>query len=308
MILCIGTTPTGQRSMVFDRLTLDGVNRATAVSEYASGKSINVARVLQTLGKSACCTGFVGGPRGKMIRDHLDALTIQHNFVDVQPPTRLCTTIIDHSTNTATELVEESAEVEPGAWTELDQRIASAGQAAAVWVMSGSLPPHGDLDAYARWTRAGLAAGARVIIDGRGQPVRRALPIGKLILKLNQDELAATLETSITNQITLKAAMLKSLPADGAIVVTLGKDGAIATNGHDYWHVTTPSVRVISAVGSGDSFAAGLAAGFADHRTLPESLKLAAACGAANAMTDRAGQINPSDLDHILATTVVAPA
>ena len=31
MILCIGTTPTAQRTLVFDRLRLDDVNRAADV-------------------------------------------------------------------------------------------------------------------------------------------------------------------------------------------------------------------------------------------------------------------------------------
>jgi hypothetical protein len=37
--------------MVFQRLHVDGVNRAIEVSEHASGKSINVAAVLHTLGE-----------------------------------------------------------------------------------------------------------------------------------------------------------------------------------------------------------------------------------------------------------------
>ena len=52
MILCIGTTPTVQRTMVFDRLTVDEVNRATEVTEYSSGKAINVARVLTQIGEA----------------------------------------------------------------------------------------------------------------------------------------------------------------------------------------------------------------------------------------------------------------
>ena len=40
MIICLGTTPAAARSMVFDRLTLDDVNRAAEVHESAAGKSI----------------------------------------------------------------------------------------------------------------------------------------------------------------------------------------------------------------------------------------------------------------------------
>ena len=43
MILCLGTTPTVQRTMTFAKLNIDAVNRAIEVKQTASGKSINVA-------------------------------------------------------------------------------------------------------------------------------------------------------------------------------------------------------------------------------------------------------------------------
>ena len=63
MILCLGTTPAVQRVMVFRKLTLEAVNRAAATYDGAAGKSINVAKVLQTLGDEPLATGFLGGPR-----------------------------------------------------------------------------------------------------------------------------------------------------------------------------------------------------------------------------------------------------
>src|SRR5262245_50454908 len=124
VILCIGTTPVLQRSLVFDRVQIDSVNRAKHVAEYASGKSINVARVLHTLGEEALVTGFVGGDSGKFIRSDLTACGFAHDFITVTPATRMCITVIDRSTGHATELVEESKEVEKPAWDKLRTRIA----------------------------------------------------------------------------------------------------------------------------------------------------------------------------------------
>jgi fructose-1-phosphate kinase PfkB-like protein len=50
MILCIGTTPAAQRVMVFRKLALDAVNRAVSTMDGAGGKSVNVAKILKTLG------------------------------------------------------------------------------------------------------------------------------------------------------------------------------------------------------------------------------------------------------------------
>src|SRR4051794_28156752 len=106
MILCLGTTPTMQRTMLFDRVAIDGVNRATEVREYASGKSVNVAKVLHTLGHHPLATGFVGGARGALLCEHLDLAGVAHDFVTVEPATRMCTTVIDRATGAVTEFVE----------------------------------------------------------------------------------------------------------------------------------------------------------------------------------------------------------
>src|SRR5687768_1732895 len=122
MIVCLGTTPTMQRTMLFDRVQLDGVNRATEVREYASGKSVNVAKVLRTLGHDALATGFLGGARGELLRQHLERAGIRTAFVTVAAPTRLCTTVIDRATGQVTELVEEAARLEPADWQALARK------------------------------------------------------------------------------------------------------------------------------------------------------------------------------------------
>src|SRR5688572_4327077 len=126
MILCLGTTPTVQRTMRFDRLTLDEVNRASSVDEYASGKSVNVARVAHQLGAEVLELGFVGGDRGEYLRQRLDVDRVPHDFVTVPRSTRLCTTLIDNATGTVTELVEESFKVPTHHWEELEAKFAAA--------------------------------------------------------------------------------------------------------------------------------------------------------------------------------------
>src|SRR5690348_2984252 len=123
MIVCVGTTPVYQRSMVFERLVPDDVNRATEVSAYASGKSVNVARVLHTLGERPELVGFEGGLTGTALALDLKAAGIPHCLVNVGPPTRECITLIDRSAGTATELVEEARAVFPDDWQRLDELL-----------------------------------------------------------------------------------------------------------------------------------------------------------------------------------------
>src|SRR5262249_19554553 len=119
MILCVGTTPVMQRSMVFDALHVDEVNRAVETDEYASGKSINAGKVVHRLGVKVLASGFLGGENGRFIRSDLDSLGVAQNFVEVEPRTRMCITLIDRGSGQVTELVEEARPVEAASWETL---------------------------------------------------------------------------------------------------------------------------------------------------------------------------------------------
>src|SRR5688572_29788636 len=123
MILCVGTTPTVQRTQVFERFTVDAVNRAKTTDVTASGKSINVSLVLHELGEEVVATGFVGGDSGKFICNELERVGIENDYVEVEPATRTCVTIIDRASGHVTELVEESKPVDESAYAELRERV-----------------------------------------------------------------------------------------------------------------------------------------------------------------------------------------
>lgn len=296
MIICLGTTPVYQRSMTFDRVKTDGVNRAKHVSDYASGKSINVARALRTLGHDVLATGFVGGTRGEMLCDDLDAAGIQHQFTVVGKETRQCITVIDREAGTATELVEESSPVMDAAWEKLDGKLRLLLPKSPLWIFSGTLPPGAPQDFYARWLPLARERDAMVLIDARSEPLKLALKHGNAIYKLNRDEFAETLGTDLTDDARLIAAIRDNTPIGGKLIITLGKSGAIASDGATVWRVQSPSVKAISAVGSGDAFAAGLGIALSNGEPLDSALKLGAACGAANAMTALAGHLNAEDV------------
>ena len=305
MILCLGTTPTAQRTLIFERVMLDAVNRAVEVHEHASGKSVNVARIAHSLGEAVLASGFLGGDRGAFLRREMDQAGIAHDFVSVSPQTRLCTTVVDRSNKTATELVEESAAVASEDWTRLSDAISSAVGRATLCVFSGSLPPGGPAGYYADCVRLAQAAGCRVILDARGEPLRLAMSSPGLTIKLNREELSATVGCPLTDDESLRDGMHRATPPGGATIVTLGAAGAVAYDGISFCKISSPRVETISAVGSGDAFAAGFAVGIIRGRSFQDACALGAACGAANAMTPLSGHIQPERIPALLAAVMV---
>jgi tagatose 6-phosphate kinase len=308
MILCLGTTPVLQRTMVFPRLRVDEVNRAVEVTEHGSGKSINVARVLHTLGEDVTASGFLGGDTGRFIREDLARDGVAHDFVTVGPKTRMCVTVMDRSNDTATELVEEAAEVEKPAWAKLRTRVATLLPKAKVMVVSGSLPPGAPQDFYGYCVNRAAECAVISIVDGSGEPLRLALASKPLVVKPNRSELAKTLDTPIESDAALRDA-IKQLIALGPTwaVVTEGKAGAIVSDGGQFWRVLSPQVKAINPIGSGDSLAAGLASAISRGQRLPDAAKLAIACGAANAMTPVAGMVRPDEVAELLERVEVEP-
>jgi fructose-1-phosphate kinase PfkB-like protein len=83
------------------------------------------------------------------------------------------------------------------------------------------------------------------------------------------------------------------------VIVTLGKEGAIAVNRDGSWHAYTAPIRVVSPVGSGDAVLAGAASVLLRGGDLGAALRMGVACGAANALTLGAGVVHLSDLDSL---------
>jgi tagatose 6-phosphate kinase len=305
VIITLGTTPTVQRTMTFDRLVIDGVNRATAVRQFASGKSVNAARVLHTLGESVVTSGIVGGDAGAFMRTDLDAAGIAHEFVDTTPvETRLCLTIVDESAGTATELVEESRAPDPAVFSELLETLSEllARTQSDVLVLSGTLAPGAGDDYYARCLRLAHRAGAQTVLDARGAPLKRALAERPTVVKPNRTELSATVGAPVDSDDALRDA-IRAVVSMGAgwAVVTNGPHDTIVSDGSRFWRVGPPEIDAVNPIGSGDSFAAGLAAALRGGHEVPQATMLATACAAANALTPDAGHVRNEDVSRLAA-------
>ena len=297
MILCVGPTPALQRTMRFDRVAVNDVNRAHTVRAYASGKATNVARVLQAIGETPVVTGFLGGEIAMTYRDDLDQSKIRHEFVDVPSPTRVCVTVIDDAAATATELVEESAPVDEGAWEKLLAVVSHHASASAAIVISGSLPPKSPPGVYGEIVRIAHRAGIPAMIDARGEEMSLAIAERPFVAKLNRAELGATVGTQLDRESDIRLAMSKLIDRGARwAVVTLGAEGALVSDGREFWRIESPPVKTISAVGSGDAFMAGLAAGILRGLSVSDACRMGAACGAANAMSPYAGDVALSDV------------
>jgi 1-phosphofructokinase family hexose kinase len=300
MILCIGTTPAAQRVMAFRKLTIDAVNRAVTTLDGVAGKSVNVAKVLQALGEHPMAVGFLGGDRGEDVRALLEERGIEQEFVKVAPRTRQCITLLETSAGTHTELVEESQPVAPADYEELMRVIRRRMKGCRAIVMSGTITPGGPVDLYYQGTQMAHAAGALPVVDAQGAALFEALRAKPALVKPNRPELAATLGRELKDEAAVMSAM-RELCERGAqrVVITAGKDPALAFDGQSWWRVHAPRIAATNPIGCGDAFAAGLVWRLLRGEDLGQACRWAGAAGAANALTVQAGEVHRNDVERL---------
>ena len=286
--------------MIFPRVVAAEVNRASEVFFHASGKPINVARALHTLGEESLVCVPLGGRTGDICRGDLGKSGIEFEAIETKSTTRTCVTLIDQSRHEATELVQEAEKLSASEIARLKKEFLRALPGAKMALLSGSLAPGVKKDFYADCCAAAGRCGVPVILDARGPEMLRALKDRPLVVKPNRQELSATMDKPLKNRAALKRAML-DLCRQGAkwAIVTMGREGAMVCDGQKFWEIPAIQIDVVSPIGSGDAFAAGLSCAIRRGREIPDACRLATACAAANALIPGAGRLRLADVRKI---------
>lgn len=308
MILCVGLSPTIQRTLVFDDFRLGEVNRARRVLVTASGKGVNVTRVLTTLGANARLVHLLGGASGRWIADALDETGIAHDVVwdEDDTPTRTCTTLLqtNHEAET-TELVEEAAPIAFHDAKLIKAAVLNALLQARAVCLSGSMPGGMEPELYARIVREAKAFATPVLVDAQNAPLRLALAERPFLVKPNREEALRTLGLPPSGDAESDAHhAVSALTEAGSewALVSMGKTGSLLGDGHgNRWRITPPNVAAINPIGSGDSLAAGLLFAYIERSLpVPEACAFGTACAAANCLSWTSGVVDPAEVERLL--------
>jgi 1-phosphofructokinase len=167
-----------------------------------------------------------------------------------------------------TKVNEPGPELGPAELQALVDAVVQNLQTAEWLACCGSLPPGAPVDIYAQLTRRAHEAGARVAVDTSGQPLAAALNARPDLVKPNADELAELVGTPLhTYGDVVDAADEVRRRGAGAVLASLGADGAILVDEVGATHSWCSVATVVSTVGAGDATLAGFLAGGADRAT-----------------------------------------
>jgi tagatose 6-phosphate kinase len=294
VIITVTCNPAVDTTYEVDRLVTGDVHRVRAVHERPGGKGVNVARVLHGLGEPVCAVGLAAPG----FAEQVEALGVEARFVDALPAVRRTLVVQDHRSTTS--LWEPGAVARPGAAEDLVALVASLLPGASGLVVSGSLPSRVDQALPVRLAGLATQTGIPVVLDLDDAPLAAALGCGGAVLTPNRDELARLVggEPADLPVAALELAARNRAP----VVVTLGEDGLLATDGIDCWRAVTRSVCG-NATGAGDAAAAGVVRGLVRGDPWPDLVGQAAVLGAAAVLSPVAGELDPAVIE-ILAASV----
>jgi 1-phosphofructokinase len=257
-IVTITPSPSVDRTYHLTALRPGELHRARAVLSEASGKGVNVGRVLRRLGVPAHMILTAGGGEGRLLSDLL--ATAGERWVDVIPvagPTRINVTLMVDG--------EEPTKVnEPGtalAPDEADQVVAAAVAALpdARWLACcGALPGGTGPGLVTRLVEAGHTAGVPVAVDASGAALAAAVSARADLLKPNRDELAELTGRPVAtvDEAVAAAREVRALTA-GTVLVSLGGDGALLLSRAGAWYAAAPPIVPVNTTGAGDALLAG---------------------------------------------------
>ncbi|MCM3267203.1 1-phosphofructokinase [Paenibacillus elgii] len=281
------------------------VSRVDRVYAEPGGKGINVARVVALQGVPVLATGFAGGSNGDFIERGLTRQGIAHDFVKIEGESRICLNIMDQD-GVSTELLEPGPTIAGQEMEAMRQKLALLAARAKVVAFSGSLPAGVPKSFYAELIGIAQKQGAVVFLDTSGEALMQGAEAKPYFIKPNEDEIAQWLGHSIEDENALKQGLLRLNEAGlSCISVSMGAKGSLAAFRGTCYRVRAPKVDAVNAVGSGDAYVAGMAIGTAQGLPIEECLRLATASGTANALTARAGYVEPEDVKRLLGEVVV---
>ena len=306
-ILCVCLNPVLQKTLVYERLVKGEVNRAREHRVDASGKGVNVARVLVETGRRAVHLTQAGGPTREWFLSLCAADGLEVEWVESGSEIRFCHTIVDLSDASSTELVEEARPVDSGTGERLLEIFRGLVPRCRALVVSGTKAAGFGDEVIPSMVSIAKAAGLPVVLDIKGRDLLSSLRHRPEIVKPNIAELLATWPpegglASVSGEASLRAHVER---VARELRVEFGSTLVVTRGSLPVWHFGENELRdtpihpivPLNATGSGDAFTAGLAAAMVEGMDIGRAVAEGALLGARNARSLKPGSVAGISLD-----------
>lgn len=284
MILTVCMSPSMDVTIELDALQVGRTNVVKSKSLTFGGKALNVAIGVRRLGGESYTTGLMYNENGYMFENALDKEGVPFTFVWNKGRVRENYKFIDNR-SMLTEVNDIGEEVGKEKTEEVLSLVRMLSARSGVTVLSGGLPRGVDASYYGQLSKA-VDPRSLKIVDASGQRMFAALGEGVDLVKPNIEELENTIGRRVESKEDMLAGCYELIERGAKrVLLSLGKQGAVITDGKENYYCKSLNVAVNSTVGAGDGMVAAAAMKLEQGAPLPEILRAGVAAGTATVMT-----------------------
>ena len=304
--LSICLNPVIQKTIVLDSFTEGEVLRTKEYYTHASGKGVNVSRILYQLGEEVVHFTHAGGRNRKYFLDLACSNGLKVEWVNSFSEIRTCYTILNREKHTTTEIVEEAKPVKSTTEKRVFSRVKELLNFSHTVIISGSKAEGYSSHLFPEIVREAKKVRQRVILDIRGDDLVSSLKYKPDIIKPNLKEFIATFfperakgrpeSKDISEDLhSMLSKRMEELYREYGIItiLTMGSRGVLYYTGGKTEELPAEPVTPVNTIGCGDAFTAGLASALSKGKSLDEAVKMGQECASKNARQLAPGTIEP---------------
>jgi 6-phosphofructokinase 2 len=297
LIFTLTLNPCLDRYLYIDELIPEDTIRVYRIEDYAAGKGINVSRVIKEIGGNSIAICPLGGNNGNQIQFLLEKERVLYSAIRIEKETRM--NIIIQTLKGQYRMSLPGAPLTSLEYDLIIDMIKAITRRGDTLIASGSLPEGLVSSVYFDIVKLCNDIGLRVYVDTDGDNLKEAVKAHPFGIKPNLFELSRLLGRDLKKEEVPSAAKeISEKYGINDVLVTLGKDGAIAYVDKETYKIDTIEVKVKSAVGAGDSFLAGFV--YKRDESVEEALKWAVASSSASVMNEGTTLCKIKDVINLL--------
>ena len=277
MIVTVTLNPSVDRTISIAKLDRGTVNRAEMIAVDPGGKGVNVSRALAAYGSETFALLVCGSFGSRWFDERLSELNVAHHIVLGNGVTRNNVTLVEGD-GTVTKINEPGFELSDAVMSDVKTALGELDLKNSWVVFAGALNPDADPLTYNKLATYVRSLGAKVAIDTSGEELKAAIEIAPDLIKPNQHELSELVGRNLITISDIVAAAREVLDQGvGAIVCSLGADGALFIDSQTVVHAEPQNPVVGVPVGAGDILLATFIAGGANADALANAVAWSAA-------------------------------
>lgn len=304
MILTVCPSPCIDVNIELESLSIGRANKVISKKSFCTGKALNVAIGLARLKAEVFATGFMYEENGRAFEHALHSEGVPYKFVWNKGRVRENYKFIDRK-SMLTEINDISPEVSSEKQEELLALIKQLSANCEGIVLSGSLAKGMSEDYYGKILNS-VPQNLPKIVDADGERLLSALEYEPELVKPNLEELENTLKCKISSKEDLIAGCKKIIEKGAKrVLLSLGKQGAVITDGVKMYYCKSVNVAMNSTVGAGDGMVAAASNALLKGGSLTEILRCGVAGGTAAVTVPESISFTKDKYEEILSSLLI---